>query len=287
MGHWQRRVAAAIVDRWWVAAGGRAVRTALTRVPLYREQVALAGCLRVEPMSVPASDLEDELYRLCPLGRGWEPGREPPLWARPTGLRRALATAGVLARGAAVLEVRTALVDRRRLTPIGPRYRVVLAPGADMAGPDRLAALDRRALAVATAAGRATLVGPPGDAEAVRHRLGLGPDGVTVVHRVAPADLASAPAGAVVLADRLLGYLGARAAGCGLAHVDWVRWQARSVDGGLALTALTGRRPTLVGVLVPAPGVTVRRCPRHGTPVLVAGGRGRAGSPPGPRPSLR
>lgn len=291
MDGWQAGLAGTVVDVWWEAARRRAVRTAFLRVPFYREQAVVAGRVPPEPEPVAVADLAGELYRLCPLGRQWEPGREPPLWgSRRAGLRRALAMAGVLDRRAAVLEVRPALVEARRLRPAGPAYAPVLAPGADTGGADRWAELDRRPAGLAASAGRVVLVGPPGEAEAVLARLGLGEagDGVEVVHRLAPADVPAGPGRApVVVTDPLLGDVGARRPGCGLVHLDWRRWHARAGDDGLVLTALARRRPTIVGVVVPAPGVAVTRCPRHGTPVLAADDRGRAGSPPGPRPSPR
>lgn len=255
-------------ERWWEAARRRAVRRAFRTVPLYREQWAVAGGPLEEPAPVPLEGLAPQLYRLCPLGRAWTPSREPPLWTgRPEGLRRALRDAGVLDRRLPVLEVRPALVDWRSLSPVGPRYATVLAPDADTGG-RRSEPPDAPALELARRAGRAVLVGSPGEAAAVHGRL-AGVSDVRVVHRLGPAEAVVARSGPVVVAVPLLGYLGALVPRCGSVHVDWRRWHVVAGGGGLSVTALAQRRPAIVSVVVPtAAPVAVGRCPRHGVPTL-------------------
>ncbi|WP_436499907.1 hypothetical protein [Actinokineospora sp. HUAS TT18] len=98
------------------------------------------------------------------------------------------------------------------------------------------------------------------------------PDGVAplltrVPHRAAD-QLDGGPFG--VLHDATLGYLGALA-GCGRWHLDERSVHVRPTQSGLAFTLLRQHSPRLVDILVPGSDrVDVGRCPRHGTPVLVA-----------------
>ncbi|HVQ93820.1 MAG TPA: hypothetical protein VMU51_22470 [Mycobacteriales bacterium] len=259
------------------------------------------------PAPVPAGELADQLERLCPLARPWRPDREPSLWiGRPGPLRTALALAGLLAPGlpkparppsgaiapgspapgppgpgvpgpgVPVLEVRRALVDWCRLGPVGPPYAVLLAEDAEVASAARHAALTVPAAALAVRAGRALLVGPPEQLPAAASRLRQALDDsrlpLLAVHRCTAAAAAAGPAPdrPALLHDPYLGYFGAAVPSCGEYHLDWTRFHARAAPGGVALTALHRRRPTLVAVQPAEPGFTaVTRCARHRSPVLV------------------
>jgi hypothetical protein len=257
----------------WDALARLAQRRAVAEVPYYRERWAAGG----GPGPVPVGDLAGQLERLCPLARPWRPDREPSLWGgRPGALRTALALGGLLEAAVPVLEVRRSLVDRQRLGPGGPAYAVLLAEDADVASPARRAALAVPAAALAARAGRAVLVGPAGQlpAAVARLRQALDDDGfpVTEVPRLTAGAAAAAPAGdgPALLHDPYLGYFGAAVPSCGGYHLDWARYHARPAGGGLALTALRQRRPTLVAVTPVEPGFTaVARCRRHRSPVLV------------------
>ncbi|MFG2005176.1 hypothetical protein ACGFNU_39135 [Spirillospora sp. NPDC048911] len=65
----------------WEAARRRTVARAFRTVPFYREQWAVAGRVLDEPVPVASEQLIDQLFRLCPLGRPFQPSREPTLWS--------------------------------------------------------------------------------------------------------------------------------------------------------------------------------------------------------------
>jgi hypothetical protein len=262
----------------WAALAGRAERRAVAEVPHYRERWAAAGGGAPALAAVSIVDLVGQAERLCPLARPWRPDREPALWGGgPGALRTVLALAGALDAGVPVLEVRRSLVDARRLGPGGPPYAVLLAADADVASPARRAALEIPAAALAAQAGPALVVGPPGQLPAAVARLRQAVDDpqlpILEVHRLTAQAAASTAAQLdrlVVLHDPYLGYFGAAVPSCGAYHLDWTRYHARPAAGGLALTALWQRRPTLVAVTPVEPGFTaVARCARHRSPILV------------------
>jgi hypothetical protein len=263
----------------WAALARRVERRAVAEVPYYRERWAAAGGGPVTPAPVSIVDLTGQLERLCPLARPWRPSREPSLWGGSTGaLRTALGLAGVLDRRVPVLEVRRSLLDRHRLGPGGPPFGVLLADEADVVSPARRAALELPAAALAGQAGHALVVATPGQLPAalawVRAALDDGDLPLTGVPRLTARAAATTPAEPdrpALLHDPQLGYFGAAVPACGAYHLDWVRYHARpTTDGGLALTALGQRRPTLLAVLPGEPGFTaVARCPRHRSPTLV------------------
>jgi hypothetical protein len=263
----------------WAALAGRVERRAVAEVPYYRERWAAAGGGAPALAAVSIVDLAGQVERLCPLARPWRPDREPALWGGGLGaLRTALALTGGLDTGVPVLEVRRSLVEARRLGPGGgPPYAVLLADDADVASPARRAALEIPAAALAAQAGAALVVGPPGQLPAAMARLRQAVDDphlpILEVHRLTAQAAASTPAELdrlVVLHDPYLGYFGAAVPSCGAYHLDWTRYHARPAAGGLALTALWQRRPTLVAVTPVEPGFTaVARCPRHRSPILV------------------
>ncbi|MEU6999085.1 hypothetical protein [Nonomuraea sp. NPDC046570] len=232
--------------RAWETAYRRRRRRALTEVPYYREH-------GVRP--TPIAELLPELYRLCPLARPWRPEREPSLWIGDPGpLRDALVSAGLLRRGLPVLEVREALVDWRRVGPAP--YATVLAPDADTGGPARRPGLLQAPAELASAAGGALLVGGAAELDRLEPELGVP---VTRVTR-------SGGAGGLLLYDRWLGYLGTWREECAAYHLNWRRFHARRTPGGVSLTALDRRRPTLVDVLAGLPTMVV--CAAHGRPAV-------------------
>ncbi|MEU6711319.1 hypothetical protein ABZ897_07525 [Nonomuraea sp. NPDC046802] len=244
----------------WERAYRRMVRSAFSQVPFYRDQWVRAGRALDEPLPTPCADLTGQLHRLCPFAEPYDPGAEPSPWIGSAGdLRAVLVTSGADGR-APVLEVRRAMLDRRRLG-LSRRYGVLLASGAKVMHERRRRELNEPALKLAATAGRAVVVG---EREAVAEFLPALADIETRV--VTRAELTGAGQNDLVH-DPYLGYFAARA-GCGHVHLLWRRFYARVVDGGsLAVTALLRRRPVLVDVM-PDGVVTLSRCPVHGTPIL-------------------
>ncbi|MFE0073928.1 hypothetical protein ACFWYW_34240 [Nonomuraea sp. NPDC059023] len=248
----------------WERSYRRTVRLAFSRVPFYRDQWVRAGRALDEPLPTPTGELAGQLHRLCPFAEPYDPGAEPSLWIGPAGgLRAALAVAlgaaGVRGR-VPVLEVRRAVLDRRRLGLGGPPYGVLLEPDATVVHERRRRELNAPALKLAADAGRAVVVGERAAVASFLPEL-AGVE-VNVLERVT---LAGAAEGALVH-DPHLGYYAARAR-CGRVHLLWRRFHARPEGGGLAVSALGRRRPVLVAV-VPDGGGELGRCPGHGTPIL-------------------
>ena len=108
-------------DRW-DSRHRLACARAFREVPFYREQWAYAGRELPEPLPVRAAELQQELFRLCPLRSPWDPRREPTLWTGdPGALSDALTVAGTAPRRVPVLEVRGAAVDWARVGRYGRR----------------------------------------------------------------------------------------------------------------------------------------------------------------------
>lgn len=265
-------------DRW-EAARRRVVDRAFREVPFYREQWAAAGRVLAEPVPVASADLAAQQFRLCPLTRPWLPARMPSLWTGdPAALLAALRLAGVAARRLPVIEIRSAMVDWRSLGRLGPPYAAMLPPGADVVDEERRRLLNAPAATLAARAGRVLVVGTDVELAAAAREL----DGAEVVpvRRGTVAEVLDATREATasdpcLAHDPCLGPLGATAPGCGRLHLLWRRFHAREEDGALLVTALR-RRPALCSV-VPAgsAGVTVGRCPEHGTATLT-----RSAAPP-------
>ncbi|NUW39721.1 hypothetical protein [Nonomuraea rhodomycinica] len=163
--------------RRWERARRRVIAAAFLRVPFYRDQWAAAGRALEEPEPTPSAALADQLHRLCPFARPFDPSREPSPWIGDgRDLRDALALA-CAPRRAPVLEVRPAVLDRRTLAggvlpwSGGRRYGVLLAPGARVVDEARRRALDAAALGLAAEAGRAIVVGERAALDAVLPRL--------------------------------------------------------------------------------------------------------------------
>jgi hypothetical protein len=261
-------------DRW-DAARRRVVARAFRTVPFYREQWAAAGRVLTEPEPVPARDLTEQLFRLCPLGRPFDPAREPSLWTDDAGtLRAALrALCGPPARRpTAVVEVRPAMIDRSRLGRNGPRYAAYLPPGADVVDERRRHALNRRAVAVARS-GDVIVVGTGGElAEVLPELTAVAPGSSQRLRPVPRAALADAldESGPVMAHDPVLGYYAVRRPSCGRLHVLWRHFHARVADGyAVRLTALRRRRPTLCDVIpTGAERGALAMCPDHATPTL-------------------
>ncbi|RLK54311.1 hypothetical protein [Actinokineospora cianjurensis] len=238
-------------ERAAAAVGARAVR----EVPFYRERHARG--LGLGP--VPVEELERRLWALCPLSRPYRPAAEPTLWTGdPRDLATALLVAGV--GGVGVLEVRSAVVPWTRLGALGPRYAPVLAPSADVVD---LSASDGPARAM-VASGETVLVSPPEVADEVSARIG---HAGMIVRRLTSATDILGPA---VLHNRHIGYFAARPHGCARWHILWRRFHVSPGDGGLLVTALRRRRPTLVRVLIDIGLNRVGICREHGRPVLGA-----------------
>ncbi|MFC4118842.1 hypothetical protein [Nonomuraea zeae] len=287
----------------WERDYRRMAGTAFRRVPFYRDQWVAAGRELDEPECVPSAELAGQLHRLCPFARPFDASQEPSAWIGDgLDLREALALAGA-PRRAPVLEVRSAVLDRRRLGWGGPRYGVLLAPEAKVVDEGRRRALDSAALGLAAEAGQAVLVGERPALDALLPELaGVR---ITTVERMT-ADQAvrrtatrkrttagtttsaaqgkGATAGAAlgegataeevvpglrVVHDPHLGYFAATVPACGGTHVLWRRFHARQAGGALAVTALRRTRPVLAGV-IPDGGasLTLATCPEHGTPIV-------------------
>ncbi|MFI6297998.1 hypothetical protein ACIBEJ_40855 [Nonomuraea sp. NPDC050790] len=277
----------------WERSYRRTVRLAFSRVPFYRDQWVRAGRALDEPLPTPTGELAGQLHRLCPFGEPYDPGAEPSLWIGPPGGLRAALTTALGAAGAAgfsgaagaagvsgaagvagfsgaarlgglgrvpVLEVRRSVLDRRRLGAGGPPYGVLLEPGATVVHERRRRELNAPALALATRAGRAVVVGERAAVASFLPEL----EGVEV--RVLERVTLAGAAEGVLVHDPHLGYYAARAR-CGRVHLLWRRFHARPEGGGLAVSALGRRRPVLVAV-VPEGGGEIGRCPGHGTPIL-------------------
>ncbi|GAA3065106.1 hypothetical protein [Actinokineospora globicatena] len=239
----------------WERAAAAVAARAVREVPFYRERHARG--LGLAP--VPVAEVAQRLWALCPLSSPHRPAAEPTLWTGdPRDLATGLLVAGV--SGASVLEVRSALVPWTRLGALGPRYAPVLSPSADAVD---LSASDGPARAM-TAAGETVLVSPPEVATEVAARVGH--TGVIVRRLTTATDMI----GPAVLHDRHLGYFAARPHGCGSWHVLWRRFHVAAGDGGVLVTALRRRRPTLVRVLVDVGLNRVGVCREHGRPVLQA-----------------
>ena len=263
-------------DRWDTKHRVACAR-AFSEVPFYREQWAYAGRELPEPLPVRAGELKHELFRLCPLRSQWDPRREPGLWI---GEASALVDAVTLAigapRGVPVLEIREAAVDWTRVGPYGAPYGFLLRADADVGGNGRRLALHLAALKLAVDHGRAVVVGSSHELSELAPELekALAPVVVQWSHvsRMTLAEAATARDATepVVVHDPFLGYIAARARGCGKFHLLWGRVHAKVSASGLLFTRLRGRRPTLVNVLPVDPGFSaVRLCPTHGTPTLV------------------
>lgn len=245
----------------WERAYRRAAALAFSRVPFYRDQWVAAGRALDEPEPTPTAELAGQLHRLCPFAEPYDPAREPSLWiGEAAALREALALAGVPGR-APVLEVRPAVLDRRTLGRGGPRYGVLLGPGARVVHERRRRELNAAAVELATRAGRAVVVGERPALDALLPEL-AGAE-VTAVERVT---LGAAADGGALVHDPHLGYYAARAS-CGRIHLLWRRFHARPVGDAPAVSALRRRRPVLVGVVPDGRG-TPGSCPEHGTPIL-------------------
>ncbi|MFI7451497.1 hypothetical protein ACIBQX_28650 [Nonomuraea sp. NPDC049714] len=256
----------------WERAYRGVVRTAFDRVPFYRDQWAAAGRALDEPEPTPSAALAGQLHRLCPFARPFDASREPSLWIGDgRELRDALALTGA-PRRTPVLEVRAAVLDRRALTPAGPRYGVLLAPDARVVDEDRRRALNAAAHDLAKRAGRAIVVGERPALDAILPELD--PVRVHAVERMTVA-LAVRDARPGVVHDPHLGYFAGTHPTCGRTHLLWRRFHARPAGRATAVTALRRRRPMLVGVVpdgADTPGATetliTAVCPEHGTPIL-------------------
>lgn len=264
----------------WERAYRAMIGRAFAKVPFYRDQWAEAGRALDEPVPTPSAALAGQTHRLCPFARPFDPSREPSPWIGDgRDLREALALAGTPPR-APVLEVRPAVLDRRSLGRGGPRYGVLLPPGAKVVDESRRRALNAAALRLARDAGQAILVGERAALDAFLPEL----DGVrvTAVERMT-ADRAvrekavqekavqeKGVRGKTVAHDPHLGYFAAAGEGCGELHLLWRRFHARLRGGVPAVTALRRTRPVLAGVIPDgAGGLTLGRCPGHGTPIFV------------------
>ncbi|WP_026422023.1 hypothetical protein [Actinokineospora inagensis] len=238
----------------WERAAAAVAARAVREVPFYRERHARG--LGVAP--VPAAELERRLWALCPLSRPYSAQREPTLWTGdPADLAAVLRISGL---GWPVVEVRSALVPWTRLGLLGPRYAPVLSGSAIAVD---VSTTDGPAKALA-ASGVSVLVSPPDDVADVVARIGhRGP----VVRSLVKADQ---PDGHAVLHDRHLGYFAEWSTDCAQWHVPWRRFHVDAGEGGILVTALRRRRPTLVRVLVDVGLGRVAECPAHGTPVLLA-----------------
>jgi hypothetical protein len=262
----------------WERRRRRRVDRAFAEVLLYREQWAVAGRVLDEPTRVRAADLAEELYRLCPIARPWNPTREPSLWiGSPSQLRDVLTLAEVLdpdRPDRPVLEVRQAVVDWPRLGRWGPPYAALLGPTAPVADEARRRALALPAWTLALAHGGAIVVGSTderaafrAEAQAVLGGIDLRWDEVDRASLAAAAE--SSEPGPLVVQDPYLGYLAARLPSCGRVHLLWSDVHCRETPGGLVFTRLRTSRPTLVNIIPVDPGFTrVAHCPTHGTPIL-------------------
>ncbi|GAA4202971.1 hypothetical protein GCM10022252_59880 [Streptosporangium oxazolinicum] len=286
-------------------AGERAYRAAVARafatVPHYREMWADARTVLDDPAPLPASDLDDLLPTLYPFAAPHLPrGDVVPWLGEPGELYDALRLTGVHRSDRPLFEVRTALLDWRRLGPRRGRYAVLLCANAETADPG-LRSAGIRAFHDAREPG---LLGDPGQVEELRgdhtgdvrvflrrsldslDSLGLpGEQGEQAVPPGSGPRGRDAGAGepwgrdrdggrpAEVLWDARLGYLGARHRECGRVHTNWRRVHVRPHASGPLFTALRRTRPTLVNIVPPGTaGLVPGLCPRHGTPVLVARG---------------
>ncbi|MDA0638410.1 hypothetical protein OUY22_33815 [Nonomuraea sp. MCN248] len=249
----------------WERAYRATVGRAFARVPFYRDQWVEAARALDEPAPTPSAALAGQLHRLCPFARPFDASREPSAWIGDgRDLREALLMAGA-PRRAPVLETRPAVLDRRALGRGGPRYGVLLPPGANVVSESRRRALNSPALRLARDAGQATLVGEPEALDAFLPEL----DGVRVT-AVARLPIGRAVREQGVAHDPHLGYLAATAPDCGATHLLWRRFHARLSGGTPAVTALRRSRPYLVGVIPEgADGLTLATCPDHATPIFV------------------
>ena len=265
-------------DRWEQRHRAACAR-AFADVPFYREQWASAGRQLSEPVPVRASDLRQELFRLCPLGSPWDPRHEPTLWTGElAGLAAALSAAGSLPRRSPVLEVRASAVDWTRFGRAGAPYGFLLSRDADVEGDGARTALQLGAVKLAVDHGRAVVVGPRDEVPEIVRAVdaAIAPVALdwSVVHRVTLAEAAAAagaerPPEPEIVYDPFLGYVAARNPECGEVHLLWERIHVKVSPDGLLYTRLSGRRPTLVNVLPVDPGFSaVGRCALHGTPVL-------------------
>ncbi|WP_336204418.1 hypothetical protein [Nonomuraea sp. LPB2021202275-12-8] len=250
----------------WERAYRGVVRTAFGQVPFYRDQWVAAGRALDDPEAVPSAALTGQSHRLCPFARPFDASQEPSLWIGDgRDLRDALALAGA-PRRTPVLEVRSAVLDRRALTPAGPRYGVLLAPDAPVVDEARRGALNATALGLATRAGQAIVVGERPALDAILPEL----HGVRV-HAVERMDVARAvrESRPGVVHDPHLGYFAGIHPGCGRTHLLWHRFHARPAGRATAVTALRRRRPVLAGVVPDgAEALGTAACPEHGTPIV-------------------
>jgi hypothetical protein len=249
----------------WRAAYVRAVRSAFATVPFYRERWALDG--REDPVLVPgrtgtnggAAPLAEAVHKLVDLVplAGGEQRPDPS-----RGLGRVLRTARPPERGSMIV-----LLGPDDLRPPSDLPKDVRGCVAD---PDAPSESVLRELTAVLHRGHRVLV--VGDDKAIStFTAGLPDDGAHRVEAVPQRELDSPGAGPYgVLHDPVLGYLGALG-GCGRWHLDWPHVYARPTAAGLAFTLLRQDSPRFVDV-VPAGGVpgAIERCPRHGTPVVVA-----------------
>jgi hypothetical protein len=265
-------VAGRFSARAWEETFRRVVTRAFHEVPFYREQWAVAGRVLPEPEPVQSRELIDQLFRLCPLSRPFRPAREPSLWTGELrGLRAAAQLTTGAPRGTLLLEVREAMLDRRMG---GPRYGVVLPPGARTAGEGRRCALNRIAATLAARAGRALVVGSPQELAEVLPELRAAagrPAGLELigVPRMTLGQAVRERQAPMLAHDPCLGYVAARVPTCGRIHLLWREFHARADGGAVTVTALRRRRPTLVNV-IPADStrLTRRICPEHRSPVI-------------------
>jgi hypothetical protein len=262
-------------------------------VPFYRDQWAAAGRALDEPEPTPSAALAGQLHRLCPFALPFDASQEPSLWIGDgRELRDALALTGA-PRRTPVLEVRPAVLDRRALTPAGPRYGVLLAPDARVVDEDRRRALNAAAHEPASRAGRAIVVGERSALDAILPEL----DGIrvhavermtvalavrdarpVVVQDARPEVIREVRHGSVqnarpaVVHDPHLGYFAGIHPVCGQIHLLWRRFHARPAGRATAVTALRRRRPVLVGVVPDGAealdALITAGCPEHGTPIL-------------------
>lgn len=250
----------------------RAVRRAFATVTFYREQCAAAGRLLDRPDPTPIGALPEPPHTLCPFAHPWWPDREPSLWTselRP--LARVLRLAGCRRR-LSVLEVRDSLLDHARLPRRypwrrGSPYRVLLAPSAIVASSQQRNELNQAALADT---GGGWVVGEPDQLADLPVAAGTG---LHPVHRLPVAAVATVPPAShpTVLYEPALGYLGALVPECRQFHLDNPRVYAHQRDGVITFSLPGFRRPTLLDILPSGTErLAVRRCGRHGTPVLVA-----------------
>ncbi|MFI6453011.1 hypothetical protein ACIBF6_15790 [Streptosporangium amethystogenes] len=256
----------------WERAYRRIVKTAFLRVPFYRDQWVSAGRALDEPEPTPSAALTGQLHRLCPFAQPFDASREPSLWIdEGRELRDALSLVGAPSR-TPVLEVRAATLDRRALPRgvlsawIGPRYGVLLPPGAKVLDEGRRRALNTDALHIAAEAGRATLIGERAALDALLPEL----DGieVNIVERMTAAHAVRSKRAGVVH-DPHLGYFAASATTCGRIHLLWRHFHAHPAGRALTVTALRRTRPTLVNVIPDDSGSLITAvCPEHGAPIV-------------------